>query len=109
MRSVRVVGTTGRPYQRDDAHSRRLPATAGAMGVAMNDEGRRCALPGCDVEIQIAYGRPERRYCTAVHRAAARKARRAASHAQLRSEPAPDLAETLPWLRGPGESTGDAA
>ena len=62
----------------------------------MNDDGRRCALPGCDVEIQVAHGRPERRYCTAAHRAAARKARRAAMHARRRSEPVGDLTETLP-------------
>jgi hypothetical protein len=50
----------------------------------MDDGGRRCALPGCDAEIEIAGGRPERRYCSAAHRAAARRTRRAV-HAQQRA------------------------
>ena len=72
----------------------------------MVDEVRRCALkecalPGCDVRIRIAEGRPERRYCTAAHRAAARHARRAA----MRDHAAAPAA--LPWLddaapAGPG-------
>lgn len=69
------------------------------MGVAhMDDGGRRCALPGCDRTITTTAGRPERRYCTAAHRAAARRARRAA--AQPEQPDGPDaLAEALPWLR----------
>ncbi len=66
----------------------------------MDDGGRRCALPGCDVEIETASGRPERRYCGARHRAAARQARRAAVHAQRREASAGGLAEALPWLPG---------
>ena len=50
----------------------------------MDDGGRRCALTGCDVQIRTASGRPERRYCTAAHRAAARRTRRAV-HAQQRA------------------------
>ena len=69
------------------------------MGVAhMDDGGRRCALPGCDRTITTTAGRPERRYCTAAHRAAARRARRAA--VQDEHPDGPDaLAEALPWLR----------
>jgi hypothetical protein len=69
------------------------------MGVAhMDDGGRRCALPGCDRTITTTAGRPERRYCTAAHRAAARRARRAA--VQTEQPDGPDaLADALPWLR----------
>lgn len=68
------------------------------MGVAhMDDGGRRCALPGCDRVISPTDGRPERRYCTAAHRAAARQARRAAARTAPESGPAP-LVEALPWL-----------
>lgn len=79
------------------------------MGVAhMDDGGRRCALPGCDKAITSTAGRPERRYCTAAHRAAARRARRAA--AQAEHPDGPDvLAEALPWLRdalGTGTARG---
>ena len=56
----------------------------------MDDGGRRCALPGCDVKIEIAGGRPERRYCTAAHRAAARRTRRAV-HAQQRAAGAGEI------------------
>jgi len=70
------------------------------MGVArMDDGGRRCALTGCDRVIPTTEGRPERRYCTAAHRAAARRARRVAMQAEPR-DPA-RLAQTLPWLREP--------
>ena len=72
------------------------------MGVArMDDGGRRCALTGCDRVIPRTEGRPERRYCTAAHRAAARQARRAAMQAEPRD--AARLAETLPWLREPAD------
>lgn len=69
------------------------------MGVAhMDDGGRRCALPGCDRTITITAGRPERRYCTAAHRAVARRARRAAVPAGQPDGPdAP--ADALPWVR----------
>ena len=67
----------------------------------MDDGTRRCALPGCGVEIQTVSGRPERRYCSARHRAAARQARRAV-HARQRVAAADrDLAGTLPWLGDP--------
>jgi hypothetical protein len=69
------------------------------MGVAhMEDGGRRCALPGCDRTITTTAGRPERRYCTAAHRAAARRARRAAVPAEQPDGP-DALADALPWLR----------
>ena len=69
------------------------------MGVAhMDDGGRRCALPGCDRTITTTAGRPERRYCTAAHRAAARRARRAAVQAEQPDGP-DALADALPWLR----------
>ncbi|MGI9002786.1 MAG: hypothetical protein ACR2GH_14165 [Pseudonocardia sp.] len=60
----------------------------------MDDNVRRCALPGCNVLIEDIPGRPARRYCTAAHRAAARQARRASAHEAY-------LAENLPWLREP--------
>ena len=62
------------------------------------DDGRRCALPGCDEGISSTDGRPERRYCTAAHRLAARRARRAAGGAERPDDPP---APTLPWLREP--------
>ena len=69
----------------------------------MDDGGRRCALPGCEQTIATTDGRPERRYCTAAHRAAARQARRAALQTGQRGRSEP-LAETLPWLREPAET-----
>jgi hypothetical protein len=64
----------------------------------MDDGGRRCALAGCDRTITTTAGRPERRYCTAAHRAEARRARRAA--VQVERPDGPDaLADALPWLR----------
>ena len=69
------------------------------MGVAhMDDGGRRCALPACDRTITTTAGRPERRYCTAAHRAAARRARRVAVQAEQPDGP-DALADALPWLR----------
>ncbi|MBW3615893.1 MAG: hypothetical protein KY439_11395, partial [Actinobacteria bacterium] len=65
----------------------------------MDDDTRQCALPGCSAPIESAPGRPERRYCSAAHRAAARQARRASAHPE---DEAP-LAEALPWLRGGDE------
>jgi hypothetical protein len=63
------------------------------------DDERRCALPGCDIVLEPAPGRPQRLYCTAAHRAAARQARRAAGQA------APSAGERaaahLPWLAPP--------
>lgn len=51
--------------------------------------GRRCALPGCYVVIETeADGRPQRKYCTAAHRAIARQARREGAN---RSAAAPPL------------------
>jgi hypothetical protein len=89
------------------------------MGVAqMDDGGRRCALPGCDRVIPSSDGRPERRYCTAAHRAAARQARRAAAQQQGRpdlpwlpevepagTDPAPAAARPAPAARPPGRRT----
>ncbi len=67
-------------------------------GVALVDDiARHCALPACDATIQNIPGRPERRYCTAAHRGAARQARRAA----MRPEQQARLVETLPWLAEP--------
>ena len=74
----------------------------------MDDCGRRCALPGCDQAIATTDGRPDRRYCTAAHRAAARQARRAALQTGQRDRPGP-LADTLPWLREPAETPDDPA
>ena len=71
----------------------------------MDDGGRRCALPGCGVEIRSVSGRPERRYCSAAHRLAARAARRAATQARQRVAAGGDLSATLPWLRDPAAST----
>ena len=45
----------------------------------MDVGARHCALPGCDEALRTVSGRPERRYCTAAHRMAARQARRAAT------------------------------
>jgi hypothetical protein len=53
------------------------------------------------VEIETVSGRPERRYCGAGHRAAARQARRAAVHAQRRT-----AAGGLPWLPEPADDRG---
>ncbi len=51
--------------------------------------GRRCALPGCYVVIETETdGRPQRKYCTAAHRAIARQARREGAN---RSAAAPPL------------------
>ena len=70
------------------------------MGVALvDDNARRCALPGCNEVIEDIPGRPPRRYCTAAHRAAARQARRAAAQAGQDAR----LAATLPWLLDPLE------
>ncbi len=67
--------------------------------MGMDDDERRCALPGCDTVLEPAPGRPQRLYCTAAHRAAARQARRAAGQA------APSAGERaaahLPWLAPP--------
>ena len=63
----------------------------------MVDGGRRCALPGCGAPIEIVPGRPERRYCTAAHRAAARQARRLSGNAAAHVR----LAEALPWVHRP--------
>ena len=71
----------------------------------MDDGGRRCALPGCGVEIRSVSGRPERRYCSAAHRLAARAARRAATQARQRVAAGGDLSATLPWLRDPAAPT----
>ncbi len=47
----------------------------------VDDSARRCALPGCDTEIEAVPGQPEPRYCTAAHRVLARQSRRAAAQA----------------------------
>lgn len=43
------------------------------------DGERRCALPGCDEVVTSLPGRPERRFCSPVHRESARRARRDAN------------------------------
>ncbi|RTL67984.1 MAG: hypothetical protein EKK42_11325 [Pseudonocardiaceae bacterium] len=43
------------------------------------DGERLCALPGCDEVVTSLPGRPERRFCSAVHRESARQARRDAN------------------------------
>ena len=116
MRTVRGPGARpDGPGSAERGASLRRPG--GAMGVAhMDDGGRRCALPGCDRTITTTAGRPERRYCTAAHRAAARRARRAAVPAEQPEGPDP-LADALPWLRDaigtdaarPGDSDDPAA
>jgi peptidoglycan/xylan/chitin deacetylase (PgdA/CDA1 family) len=63
----------------------------------VDDNARRCALPGCNEVIEDIPGRPPRRYCTAAHRAAARQARRAAAQAGQDAR----LAAALPWLLEP--------
>jgi hypothetical protein len=75
-------------------------------GVALVDDyARRCALPGCDASIVNIPGRPERRYCTAAHRAAARQARRAAMHPEQQAR----LVRTLPWLAEPDPASDGVA
>ena len=72
------------------------------MGVALVDDTvKYCALPGCNAVIEPVPGRPERRYCSPAHRAAARQARRAAARREREAR----LAETLPWLRTSEEPT----
>jgi hypothetical protein len=56
---------------------------------------RRCALPGCDALVEETPDRPGKIYCTAAHRVAARRERRAAAQAAGDDR----LTETLPWLR----------
>ena len=65
----------------------------------MDDDERRCALPGCDTVLEPVPGRPQRLYCTAAHRAAARHARRAAGHATPSADER--AAAHLPWLAPP--------
>jgi hypothetical protein len=67
------------------------------------DDGRWCALSGCDTRIFTDDGRPERRYCTAAHRAQARRARREAIRVERHGDPAA-LASELPWLHEPVEA-----
>lgn len=73
----------------------------------MDDEGRRCALPGCEVGIRSTHGRPERRYCTPGHRAAARRARRAAGQALRAAAATGDLAST--WVCVPVDAASGVA
>jgi hypothetical protein len=54
------------------------------------NEGRRCALPGCYVVIEPEPdGRPQRKYCTAAHRAVARQMRREGTHRSATAPPLP--------------------
>lgn len=54
------------------------------------NEGRRCALPGCYVIIEPELdGRPQRKYCTAAHRAVARQMRRESAHRSASAPPLP--------------------
>lgn len=60
-------------------------------------EGRRCALPGCYVVIEPEPdGRPQRKYCTAAHRAVARQMRREGIHRSASAPPLPVPAPPLP-------------
>lgn len=67
----------------------------------MEDSLRTCALQGCDAPLEptgdVSGDRPQRRYCSAAHRLAARQVRRAAAQAAGDQR----LADTLPWLREP--------
>ena len=81
------------------------PLRPSGWGDGGRTDGRRwTAMRPARVRPAIATtdGRPERRYCTAAHRAAARQARRAALQTGQRDRPDP-LAETLPWLREPAD------
>ena len=55
----------------------------------------RCALAGCETMIEQVPGKPARRYCSAAHRAAARRAMSAEDYATLAAEPSGHRA-TLP-------------
>jgi hypothetical protein len=60
-------------------------------------DGRRCALPGCYVVIEPEPdGRPQRKYCTAAHRAVARQMRREGIHRSATAPPLPLPAPPLP-------------
>ncbi|WP_156819402.1 hypothetical protein [Pseudonocardia sp. HH130630-07] len=63
----------------------------------MEEPVRVCALDGCAEPIEPVQGRPQRLYCSAAHRLAARQARRAAAQAVGDDK----VVETLPWLREP--------
>ena len=72
------------------------------------DDGRWCALSGCDTRIFTDDGRPERRYCTAAHRAQARRVRRETIRAERHGDPAALVAE-LPWLREPVATVAESS
>jgi len=72
------------------------------------DDGRWCALSGCDTRIFTDDGRPERRYCTAAHRAQARRVRRETIRAKRQGDPAA-LARELPWLHEPAEAVVESS
>src|SRR5882757_531365 len=60
-------------------------------------DGRRCALPGCYVVIESEPdGRPQRKYCTAAHRAIARQMRREGTHRSATAPPLPLPTPPLP-------------
>src|ERR1700753_4072085 len=60
-------------------------------------DGRRCALPGCYVVIESEPdGRPQRKYCTAAHRAVARQMRREGTHRSATAPPLPLPAPPAP-------------
>lgn len=71
----------------------------------MQGTKRYCELPGCGTTIEDAPGRPTRRYCGPEHRAAARRARRAASAADQEAR----LAAALPWIESAAAHTDAAA
>jgi hypothetical protein len=73
------------------------------------DDERRCALPGCDAAVEVAVGRPQRRYCRPAHRAAARQARRAVTRAGGQPRSAAPPVEVLPWLRQPANNSDEPA
>ncbi|MDT7679086.1 MAG: hypothetical protein QOD82_6988, partial [Pseudonocardiales bacterium] len=60
-------------------------------------DSRRCALPGCYVVIESEPdGRPQRKYCTAAHRAIARQMRREGIHRSASAPPLPLPTPPLP-------------
>ncbi|HEY1971144.1 MAG TPA: hypothetical protein VGH89_24525 [Pseudonocardia sp.] len=63
-------------------------------------EGRRCALPGCYLVIEPERdGRPQRKYCTAAHRAVARQMRREGTQRSASAPPLPSDEPASPQVR----------
>lgn len=73
------------------------------------NEGRRCALPGCYVIIEPEPdGRPQRKYCTAAHRAVARQMRRESTHRSANAPPLPFASTPAADLPLPPRATAPA-